>query len=153
MTLNAATVNLELSHRGVDFLSQILAVCGPDRPDARRPGLNNRLIDPWPPRAGVAPVEDLERQGLLVGDAVPPPFEANFCILFMQRAIQLVDKYRSDENLRGLSLFISPSTAGHALTPCWRDRAESNATPGREMIRAPVQSGRIRTPRPHPFEI
>ncbi|GBM25786.1 hypothetical protein AVEN_188385-1 [Araneus ventricosus] len=62
-----------------------------------------RLLNSSPPWA--PPVEESE-----------PTVGVNFCTLFTQKAIQIVDKERSGENLRGSSLRPFPYTADRAPT-------------------------------------
>ncbi|GBN81968.1 hypothetical protein AVEN_176739-1 [Araneus ventricosus] len=46
----------------------------------------------------------------------PPPIGENLCISFTQRGIQQVDKLRSSENLRPISLHPSPQTEHNAVS-------------------------------------
>ncbi|GBM50704.1 hypothetical protein AVEN_188111-1 [Araneus ventricosus] len=78
-----------------------------------------------------------------------PHVGANWYTLFTQRAIQLVDKARSEDNLRGSSSLSSPCTAdrahlvGQTMLPC---RADSNATPVHHIGLIIRESRRENTP-------
>ncbi|GBM40044.1 hypothetical protein AVEN_227844-1 [Araneus ventricosus] len=64
-----------------------------------------------------------------------PHVGANWYTLFTQRAIQLVDKGRSEDNLRGSSLRSSPCTAdrahlvGQTMLPCRANHAPLSGKP------------------------